>query len=134
MTENTIAVWPGTPYPLGATYDGAGTISPCSPRSPSRSTFCLFDDDDVETVVTLPEYDAFVWHGYLPGITPGQRYGFRVHGPGDPASGNRCNPSKLLLDPYAKAVQGHVDWDESLFGYPFGNPKARTTPTRRRTP
>jgi isoamylase len=137
MTDNAIEVWPGTPYPLGATYDGAGTNFAVFSEVAESVDLCLFDDDDVETVVTLPEYDAFVWHGYLPGITPGQRYGFRVHGPNDPASGNRCNPSKLLLDPYAKAVQGHVDWDESLFGYPFGNPsaipKARTTPTRRRT-
>jgi isoamylase len=123
MTANTIAVWPGTPYPLGATYDGAGTNFAVFSEVADSVDLCLFDDDDVETVLTLPEYDAFVWHGYLPGITPGQRYGFRVHGPDDPASGNRCNPSKLLLDPYAKAVQGHVDWDESLFGYPFGNPE-----------
>ena len=123
MTDNTIAVWPGTPYPLGATYDGAGTNFAVFSEVAESVDLCLFDDSDVETVVTLPEYDAFVWHGYLPGVSPGQRYGFRVHGPDDPASGNRCNPSKLLLDPYAKAVQGRVDWHESLFGYPFGNPE-----------
>ncbi len=122
MTHNTLAVWPGTPYPLGATYDGAGTNFAVFSEVAESMDLCLFDDDDVETILTLPEYDAFVWHGYLPGISPGQRYGFRVHGPDDPASGNRCNPSKLLLDPYAKAIQGHVDWDEALFGYPFGNP------------
>jgi isoamylase len=122
MTENTIEVWPGTPYPLGATYDGAGTNFAVFSEVAESVDLCLFDDDDLETVLTLPEYDAFVWHGYLPSVSPGQRYGFRVHGPDDPASGNRCNPSKLLLDPYAKAVEGHVDWDESLFGYPFGNP------------
>ncbi len=122
MTQNSIEVWPGTPYPLGATYDGAGTNFAVFSEVAESVDLCLFDDDDVETVLTLPEYDAFVWHGYLPGISPGQRYGFRAHGPDDPAAGNRCNASKLLLDPYAKAVQGRVDWDESLFGYPFGNP------------
>ena len=122
MTQNSIEVWPGTPYPLGATYDGAGTNFAVFSEVAESVDLCLFDDDDVETVLTLPEYDAFVWHGYLPGISPGQRYGFRAHGPDDPAAGNRCNASKLLLDPYAKAVEGRVDWDESLFGYPFGNP------------
>jgi len=122
MTQNSIAVWPGTPYPLGATYDGAGTNFAVFSEVAESVDLCLFDDDDVETILTLPEYDAFVWHGYLPGISPGQRYGFRAHGPDDPAAGNRCNASKLLLDPYAKAIQGQVDWDESLFGYPFGNP------------
>ena len=125
MTEQAIEVWPGTPYPLGATYDGAGTNFAVFSEIAESVDLCLFDDDDVETVVTLPEYDAFVWHGYLPGISPGQRYGFRVHGPYEPSKGARCNPSKLLLDPYAKAVQGDIDWDESLFGYPFGHPDDR---------
>src|SRR5580700_11121763 len=83
-------VWPGTPYPLGATYDGAGTNFAVFSEVAMSVDLCLFDEDDVETVLTLPEYDAFVWHGYLPGISPGQRYGFRVHGPHDAASGNRC--------------------------------------------
>ena len=69
--------------------------------------------------------DGFVWHGYLPGIGPGQRYGYRVHGPYDPASGLRCNPAKLLLDPYAKAIEGGVDWDEAVYGYRFGQPDSR---------
>ena len=68
---------------------------------------------------------AFVWHGYLPGVEPGQRYGYRVHGPYDPAKGLRCNPNKLLIDPYAKAVDGPVHWDEAVFGYPFGSPDER---------
>ncbi|MGH3658881.1 MAG: glycogen debranching protein GlgX, partial [Micromonosporaceae bacterium] len=78
-----------------------------------------------ETRVRLPEVDGFVWHGYLPGVGPGQHYGYRVHGPHDPAAGQRCNPAKLLIDPYAKAVSGTVDWDESLFGYRFANPDQR---------
>src|ERR1051325_3661688 len=125
MTENTIEVWPGTPYPLGATYDGAGTNFAVFSEIADSVELCLFDNDNRETCITLPEYDAFVWHGYLPGISPGQRYGFRVHGPYDPPNGHRCNPRKLLLDPYAKAIEGQIDWDESLFGYPFGSPGAR---------
>ena len=75
--------------------------------------------------ITLPEVDGFVWHGFLPSIEPGQRYGYRVHGPYDPANGHRCNPNKLLLDPYAKAIDGIFDWDQSLFGYNFGEPDSR---------
>jgi isoamylase len=125
MTEHAIEVWPGTPYPLGATYDGAGTNFAVFSEIAESVDLCLFTDDDVETVITLPEYDAFVWHGYLPSVSPGQRYGYRVHGPYEPSQGSRCNPNKLLLDPYAKAVQGQVDWHESLFGYPFGHPDER---------
>jgi isoamylase len=125
MTETKIEVWPGTPYPLGATYDGAGTNFAVFSEVADSVELALFDDDGTETRVTLPEYDAFVWHGYLPSVSPGQRYGFRVHGPYDPAAGHRCNPNKLLLDPYAKAIEGQVDWDESLYGYPFGSPDER---------
>jgi isoamylase len=117
--------WPGTPYPLGATYDGAGTNFALFSEAAKRVELCLFDAAGVETRVRLPEVDGFVWHGYLPGIAPGQQYGFRVHGPYEPRAGVRCNPNKLLLDPYAKAVAGAVDWDESLFGYPFGRPDER---------
>ncbi|MDQ1485213.1 MAG: isoamylase [Actinomycetota bacterium] len=125
MSDNTIEVWPGTPYPLGATYDGAGTNFAVFSEIAEHVDLCLFDEEDNETRITLPEYDAFVWHGYLPGVSPGQRYGFRVHGPYDPQQGHRCNPNKLLLDPYAKAIEGKVDWDESLYGYPFGSPDER---------
>ena len=114
-----IEIWPGAPYPLGATYDGAGTNVAVFSEVAEAVELCLFDDGGAETRVLLPEYDAFVWHGYLPGVSPGQRYGFRVHGPYDPAKGLRCNPNKLLLDPYAKAIEGMVDGDESLFGYLF---------------
>ena len=94
-------------------------------RRAERVELCLFDDDGTENRVTLPEVDGFVWHGYLPGIGPGQRYGYRVHGPYDPAAGQRCNPAKLLLDPYAKAIEGDVDWDEAVFAYQFGDPDRR---------
>jgi isoamylase len=120
-----VQAWPGSPYPLGATYDGAGTNFALFSEVAERVELCLFDADGAETRVRLPEVDGFVWHGYLPGIAPGQQYGYRVHGPHDPASGPRCNPNKLLLDPYAKAVAGEVDWDEAVFGYRFGDQTAR---------
>jgi glycogen operon protein len=118
-------VWPGTAYPLGATYDGSGTNFALFSEVAERVDVCLFDEDGGETRVRLPERDALVWHGYLPNVGPGQRYGFRVHGPYDPRSGLRCNPAKLLLDPYAKAVEGSVDWDEACFSYRFDDPGER---------
>ena len=81
--------------------------------------------DGTESRVTLPEVDGFVWHGFIPNIEPGQRYGYRVYGPYDPAAGQRCNPNKLLLDPYAKAIDGTFEWNQSLFGYNFGDPDSR---------
>ncbi|MDM8085383.1 glycogen debranching protein GlgX [Cellulomonas cellasea] len=113
-------IWPGRPYPLGATFDGTGTNFTLFSEVAERVELCLLDADGVETRVDLPEVDAFVWHGYVPGLQPGQRYGFRVHGPYEPAEGHRCNPAKLLLDPYAKAIDGQVDGDPSLFSYRFG--------------
>ncbi|QXJ22073.1 glycogen debranching protein GlgX [Actinomadura graeca] len=117
-------IWPGGAYPLGARFDGAGTNFAVFSEVAERVELCLFDgpDGEEETRLTLPEVDAFVWHGYLPGVMPGRRYGYRVHGPYDPPRGHRCNPAKLLLDPYAQAVEGTVDWDESCFGYRFGDP------------
>ncbi|MBC7374006.1 MAG: glycogen debranching enzyme, partial [Frankiales bacterium] len=108
-------IWPGSPYPLGATYDGSGTNFALFSEVASTVELCLFDDAGTETRITLPERDAFVWHGFLPNIGPGQRYGYRVHGPYEPANGHRCNPSKLLLDPYAKAVDGDIDWAQACF-------------------
>ena len=126
-------IWPGTPYPLGATWDGWGTNFTLFSEVAERVELCLFDEADdgdgtlTETRVELTEIDGFVWHGYLPGIAPGQRYGYRVHGPYDPPRGLRCDGSKLLLDPYGKAVEGDLHWDESLFDYQFANPRRRNT-------
>jgi glycogen operon protein len=126
-------IWPGTPYPLGATWDGWGTNFTLFSEVAERVELCLFDEADdgsgtlIETRVELTEVDGFVWHGYLPGIAPGQRYGYRVDGPYDPPRGLRCDGSKLLLDPYGKAVEGDIRWDESLFDYQFANPKKRNT-------
>ena len=118
-------VWPGSPYPLGATYDGRGTNFALFSEVAEKVELCLFDEDRVETRVELTEVDAYVWHGYLPQVDPGQRYGFRVHGPFDPGAGQRCNPNKLLLDPYAKATDGTIEWHPSLFGYNFGDEDSR---------
>jgi isoamylase len=118
-------IWPGDPYPLGATYDGAGTNFSVFSEAADQVELCLFDDAGEETRVPLTEIDGFVWHGYVPWVGPGQRYGFRVHGPYDPARGLRCNPAKLLLDPYAKAIEGDVDWNEALFAYRFADPGTR---------
>jgi isoamylase len=118
-------LWPGKAYPLGATYDGAGTNFAVFSEVAERVELCLFDDDGIETRITLPEVDYFVWHGYIPGIEPGQRYGYRVHGPHEPEAGLRCNPNKLLVDPYSKAIDGTFDWNQSLFSYNFGDPDSR---------
>ncbi|MEO6090351.1 MAG: glycogen debranching enzyme, partial [Umezawaea sp.] len=117
--------WPGTPYPLGATYDGVGTNFTLFSEAADEVELCLFDDEGKETRVRLPEVDGFVHHGYLIGVGPGQHYGYRVHGRYEPEHGLRCNPNKLLIDPYAKAISNGVEWDESLFGYPFGDPDQR---------
>jgi isoamylase len=120
-------IWPGAPYPLGATWDGWGTNFALFSEVADRVELCLFDEAGTETRVALTEMDGFVWHGYLPAISPGQRYGYRVHGPYDPRRGCRCSPSKLLLDPYAKAVDGDVTWDEALFDYQWSDPRRRNT-------
>ncbi|HVG06150.1 MAG TPA: glycogen debranching protein GlgX [Thermoanaerobaculia bacterium] len=113
----------GQPYPLGATFDGAGTNFSLFSEAAERVELCLFGEDGRETRVELPEVTALCWHGYLPTAVPGQRYGYRVHGPWNPAEGHRCNPAKLLLDPYAKAVDGEVKWDEAVFPYHFADPE-----------
>ena len=118
-------IWPGTAYPLGATYDGTGTNFALFSEVATKVELCLFDADGEETRVELHEVDGFVWHGFLPGIEPGQRYGYRVHGPFDPPSGHRCDPSKLLLDPYSKAIDGIIDWHQSLFTYDFDDHSKR---------
>ncbi|MER7234783.1 glycogen debranching protein GlgX [Streptomyces olivaceus] len=108
-------VWSGLPHPLGATYDGQGTNFALFSEVADRVDLVLVDDDGVHSTIPLPEVDGFVWHCYLPGVGPGQRYGYRVHGPWDPAVGHRCNPAKLLLDPYTRAVDGTTDNHASLF-------------------
>ncbi|MCC5951633.1 MAG: glycogen debranching protein GlgX [Acidimicrobiia bacterium] len=115
-------LWPGQPFPLGATYDGNGVNFSIFSEVAEQVTLCLFDDNDDETCVPLPETTAFVHHGYVPGLQPGARYGFRVHGPWDPDAGVRANPAKLLLDPYAKAVEGQVRWDPAVFDHEPGDP------------
>jgi isoamylase len=120
----SVDMWPGRPYPLGATFDGTGVNFAVFSEAASKVVLCLIDDDGQETCVELIEVDGYVWHAYLPRIQPGQRYGYRVYGPYDPARGHRCNPSKLLLDPYAKAISGQIDGHESLFSYRFSDPTA----------
>jgi isoamylase len=139
--------WPGRPYPLGATYDGIGTNFALFSEVADRVELCLFDGGDVvrgaqqagaqqagaqqaggnggsagagERRIDMTEVDGYVWHCFLPGVGPGQRYGYRVYGPYDPEDGLRCNPTKLLLDPYATAIDGEVRWDPAVFGYPLG--------------
>ena len=112
-----MTVWPGTPYPLGATYDGAGTNFSVFSEVAEKVELCLIDEDGAETRINLDEVDGFVWHAYLPTVAPGQRYGFRVYGPWDPAAGLRCDPSKLLLDPYGKSFEGDFDFTQALYSY-----------------
>ncbi|MDQ4057727.1 MAG: glycogen debranching protein GlgX [Actinomycetota bacterium] len=112
-------VWPGTPYPLGATWDGEGTNFAVFSENATAVELCLFDDSGAERRLALTEVDSFVWHCYLPEVGPGQRYGYRMDGPFEPPAGHRFNRNKLLLDPYAKSIDGHVDWSEEVFGYPF---------------
>ncbi|KRC66872.1 glycogen debranching protein [Aeromicrobium sp. Root236] len=117
--------WPGRSYPLGATFDGTGTNFALFSEAADHVELCLFDEEGTETRVRLEEVDGFVHHGFLLGVGPGQRYGYRVHGPYDPANGLRCNPNKLLIDPYAKAIGGELDWNPALFAYDLDNPDER---------
>jgi len=114
-------IWPGNSYPLGATCDNGGTNFSLFSEVAQRVELCLFDEAGRETRVDLPEVSGHCWHGYFPGIPSGQRYGFRVHGPWAPQNGHRCNPAKLLLDPYAKAIDGDVYLDEAVFPYRFAD-------------
>ena len=120
-------IWPGRPYPLGATWDGAGVNFALFSEHASKVELCLFDshEDPRETErITLRYRDDQVWHCYLPDALPGQIYGYRVHGPYEPAKGHRFNPHKIVLDPYAKAVARDLRWDDALFGYKIGDPQA----------
>jgi isoamylase len=120
-------ILPGLPYPLGATPDGRGVNFALYSENASGVELCLFDENDVETRGALTHQTAFVWHGYVPGLSPGQRYGFRVHGPYEPAHGLRFNPEVVLLDPYAKALAARERWDLGCFAYEVGS---RTTDLR----
>jgi glycogen operon protein len=106
-------VWPGRPFPLGATWDGSGTNFSLFSEHAERVELCLFDEDDNEERIELGERTAFNWHAFLPGVGPGQRYGYRVHGPYDPRAGHRFNSAKLLIDPYAKSIEGKVRWNRA---------------------
>lgn len=119
-------IFPGNPYPLGAVYDGYGTNFSIFSEIAEGVELCLFDENGNQTRIVMPEVTGYCWHAYLPKVEPGQRYGYRVHGPWDPAKGHRCNPAKLLIDPYTKAIEGQIEWDEGVFPYRFGeNPDTR---------
>ena len=117
-------VWPGRPYPLGATWDGGGVNFALFSENAVRVNLCLFDGVESKREserLVLSERTDMVWHGYLPDVQPGQLYGYRVHGLYEPEKGHRFNPNKILLDPYAKAVGRDVAWCDEMFGYIIGN-------------
>ncbi len=113
-------IWPGKPFPLGSVYDGFGTNFSLFSEKAEQAELCLFDESGKETRISLSEVTGYCWHGYLPGVGPGQRYSYRIQGPWAPDEGKRCNPNKLLLDPYAKAIEGRVEWNQAVFPYRFG--------------
>ncbi len=116
-------VWPGESYPLGASFDGAGVNFSIFSEVAEKVELCLFDEAGRETRIALPEVTGYVWHGYFPDVAPDQLYGYRIHGPWAPEQGIYCNPAKLLLDPYAKAIDGNVKWNEAVFSYHFNDPE-----------
>jgi len=115
----THTIWPGNPHPLGATWDGKGTNFAIFSENATTVYLCLFDDNGHETQIKLPELSNYIWHGYIPGLQPGQRYAYRVEGPYDPEDGQRFNCHKLLLDPYAQAIAGDIEHGAGIFGYPI---------------
>jgi isoamylase len=119
---------PGRPYPLGPHFDGRGTNFSLFSEVATRVELCLFDEQGRELHHDLPECTGYVWHGYVGDVGPGQQYGYRVHGPWNPAEGKRCNPAKLLLDPYAKAYHGLLRWDDAVFPYPLGGDLEQADP------
>ena len=119
-------IWPGKPYPLGATYDGVGVNFAVFSEVATKVYLCLIAEDGSEERVELREVDHHVWHCYIPGLRDEQRYGFRVEGPYDPASGHRCDINKFLLDPYAKATDGVVGAKQSLYSYDWADPSSLT--------
>src|SRR5215467_14401459 len=122
--SDLLKVWPGNPYPLGASWDGAGVNFALFSENATGVDLCLFDEHGAETRIPFKEQTDQVWHIYLPEARPGLRYGYRVSGPWDPGHGHRFNPKKLLLDPYARAIDGPVRWSDALFGHAIGHPDA----------
>ena len=136
MPKNSLRVWPGVPYPLGATWDGVGVNFALFSEHATRVELCLFDSQDAEAeslTIPLPEQTDMVWHGYLPDVHPGQLYGYRVHGPYAPHAGHRFNPHKLVIDPYAKVVGRAGAWHEALFGFRFDRGRHDVRRPRQRT-
>src|SRR5512133_442065 len=119
-------VWPGKPYPLGATWDGKGINFALFSENASAVELCLYDSPGGgnEQCIRLYEQTNKIWHGYIPGLAPGQCYGYRVDGPYEPQKGLRFNRNKLLLDPYARAIAGTIEWNDALFAYQVGDAKA----------
>jgi isoamylase len=124
MNEDFITAWPGDPYPLGATYDGIGVNFALFAENAAAVELCLFDNTGNEKRIPVEERTHNSWHVYLPGIKPGQLYGYRVHGGFNPHDGHRFNPNKLLIDPYALSINGIIKWNDALFPYEIANPDA----------
>jgi isoamylase len=120
--EKTLRVREGLPYPRGANWDGNGVNFSLFSSFATKVELCLFDATGERELqrIELPEYTDEIWHGYIPGLEPGQVYGYRVHGPYEPEQGHRFNPNKLLLDPYAREYVGQLKWDHAIFGYTIG--------------
>src|SRR5277367_6636177 len=118
MPANPLRLTAGSPYPLGATWDGLGTNFAVFSAHAQRIDLCLFDPSGRREIahLTMPEYTDAVWHGYLPDAEPGTVYGYRAYGPYDPPRGHRFNPNKLLLDPYARRLVGNLHWSDALHG------------------
>lgn len=124
----TLECWPGKPYPLGSVYDEKGVNFALFSENATSVDLCLFNEQEQETHrIPIKWRTHSQWHIYLPGIKPGQRYGYRVYGPYDPEAGHRFNPSKLLIDPYAKALSGMEKWNDALFGYQVGSKREDLT-------
>src|SRR5687768_8559572 len=115
---------PGSPYPLGATWDGEGVNFALFSANATGVDLCLYDESGVEARIPLTQRTEFVWHAYLPGVGVGQRYGYRVAGPYEPARGHRFNPNVVVLDPYARALDGVERWEKGCFAYELGSPQA----------